>query len=485
LLAAICGISLACRVAAADSLPRLDLADCRLEDGEHLRSIAAKCGELEVAEDRAAPSSPRIRLKVAVIPALNRSGPGDPLFVLSGGPGQAASDFYVSVGNAFARVQRQRDIVLLDQRGTGGSNALDCDFPEEDELAELNPAEIRRLAEKCLAALKSDPRQYTTSVAVRDLDEVRAALGYERINLYGVSYGTRVAQHYVRRYPERVRAVILDGVVAPGVVLAVDSAFHAQRALDLIFERCGKDSACHAAFPDPARDFSTLRARLARQPAVVSMPDPVTGTVSNETIRTVHLQIATRFLSYAPERAALLPLLLHEAAARNNLAPLAAQAEMLATRYANSLSIGMHNSVVCTEDAPLIDATRIDRAALEKTYLGALQLDGLIEICKVWPHGLIDADFNAPVDTAVPVLLLSGTADPVTPPSYAEDARRSFSQSLHVVIEGQGHGQLGVGCVPRMLADFLERGATLDFDVSCARTITPAPFFASFTGPPP
>lgn len=485
LVAAICGVALSPRVFAAGPLPRLALTDCRLEDAEHLRSTAAQCGELEVAEDRSAPTSPRIRLKVAVIPALNRSGPRDPLFVLAGGPGQAASDFYVGVGGAFARVHRQRDIVLLDQRGTGGSNALDCDFPEEDELAELGPAEIRRLAENCLTALKSDPRQYTTSVAVRDLDEVRAALGYERINLYGVSYGTRVAQHYLRRYPEHVRAVILDGVIAPGATLLVDSAFHAQRALDLIFERCGKEAACHTAFPDPAGDFSTLSRRLARQPAMVSMADPLTGIVRNEIVRTPHLQIATRFLSYAPERAALLPLLLHEATARNNLAPLAAQAELLATRYSNALSIGMHNAVVCTEDAPLIDPARIDRAALEKTYLGALQLDGLLEICRVWPHGPIDADFNAPVDSAVPVLLLSGTADPVTPPSYAEIARRSFSQNLHLVLEGQGHGQLGVGCVPRLLADFLERGSTRDFDVSCARTIAPAPFFDSFAGPPP
>ena len=485
LLAAICGVGLASRVATADSSRRLATADCRLEDAEHLRSIPAQCGELEVAEDRAVPSSPRIRLKVALIPALNRSGPRDPLFVLSGGPGQAASDFYVSAAGAFARVQRQRDIVLVDQRGTGDSNALDCDYPEEDELAEMSPAQIRRLTQMCLAALKSDPRHYTTSVAVRDLDEVRAALGYERINLYGVSYGTRVAQHYLRRYPERVRAVILDGVVAPGLVLAADSALQAQRALDLIFERCRTDAACHAAFPDTAKEFATLRARLTRQPAVISMPDPVAGVVTHETIRTVHLQIATRFLSYAPERAALLPLLLHEAAARNNLAPLAAQAELLATRYANSLSIGMHNAVVCTEDAPLIDPARIDRPALEKTYLGSLQLDGLLEICKVWPHGTIDPDFHAPVDSAVPVLLLSGTADPVTPPSYAEEARRAFSQSVHVIIEGQGHGQLGVGCVPRLLAEFLERGSTQDLDVSCTKTITPAPFFTSFAGPPP
>jgi pimeloyl-ACP methyl ester carboxylesterase len=215
------------------------------------------------------------------------------------------------------------------------------------------------------------------------------------------------------------------------------------------------------------------------------MPDPVTGKVTRETIRAIHLQIATRFLSYAPERAALLPLLLEEAAERDNLAPLAAQAELLATRYAGALSVGMHNAVVCTEDAPLIDPKRIDRPALEKSYLGTLQLDGLIEVCKVWPRGTIDPDFHAPLVSAAPVLLLSGTADPVTPPGYAEDARRAFSQSLHVVIAGQGHGQLGVGCVPRLLADFLERGTTQGLDISCTRTIAPAPFFTSFTGPPP
>jgi pimeloyl-ACP methyl ester carboxylesterase len=485
LLVAIIGAAAVVRAAVADSSPRLALADCRLDDAEHLRSLSAQCAELEVLEDRAVPSSPRIRLKVAVIPALDRSGPRDPLFVIAGGPGQAATDFYVSTAPAFARVQRERDIVLVDQRGTGGSNALECEYPEEDELADMSPAEIRRLARDCLAALKSDPRHYTTSAAVRDLDEVRAALRYERVNLYGVSYGTRVAQHYMRRFPERVRAVILDGVVPPGLALVADSALQAQRALDLIFERCAADAECHAAFPDPAGAFAALRARLARQPAIVSMPDPVTGKVTRETIRAIHLQIATRFLSYAPERAALLPLLLEEAAERDNLAPLAAQAELLATRYAGALSVGMHNAVVCTEDAPLIDPKRIDRPALEKSYLGTLQLDGLIEVCKVWPRGTIDPDFHAPLVSAAPVLLLSGTADPVTPPGYAEDARRAFSQSLHVVIAGQGHGQLGVGCVPRLLADFLERGTTQGLDISCTRTIAPAPFFTSFTGPPP
>jgi pimeloyl-ACP methyl ester carboxylesterase len=277
LLAVVVGLASGAQAAVADSSPRLVLADCRLDDAEHLRSLSAQCAELEVAEDRAAPSSPRIRLKVAVIPALDRSGPHDPLFVLAGGPGQAATEFYVSAAPGFARVQRERDIVLVDQRGTGRSNALECEYPEEDELADMSPAEIRRLTRDCLAALKSDPRHYTTSVAVRDLDEVRAALGYDRINLYGVSYGTRVAQHYLRRFPDRVRAVILDGVVPMGLALVADSALQAQRALDLIFERCGADAECHSAFPNPAGAFAAVRARLTRQPAVVSMPEPVTG----------------------------------------------------------------------------------------------------------------------------------------------------------------------------------------------------------------
>jgi pimeloyl-ACP methyl ester carboxylesterase len=485
-LAGVASLGLCCALAAvpAARAAHLTLSDCRLEHPEHVISIAARCGELEVPEDRSHPAR-HIRLKVAVVPALNLRGPKDPLFVLAGGPGQAASEFYVAAAGAFRRVQRERDIVLVDQRGTGGSNALDCQFPEEEELADMTPVQIRLHAETCLASLASDPRHYTTSVAVRDLDEVRAALGYERINLYGVSYGTRVAQHYVRRFPQRVRAMILDGVVPPGVALVADGALQAQRALDLIFERCRTETACRAAFHDPAATFAQLRSALAREAATVSMPDPVTGVVHNEKIGPVHLQVATRFLSYSTDRAALLPLLLHEALVRHNLAPLAAQADLLTERYANAVSYGMHNAVVCTEDAPLLESTAIDRAALTRTYLGTQQLDGLIEVCKTWPRGLVDSDFHARLDSPVPALLLSGTADPVTPPSYGERALSGLSQSVHVVLEGQGHGQLGTGCVPRLLADFLEHGSTQGLDVSCARSIVAEPFFVSFAGPPP
>ncbi len=309
--------------AAAPPASSLSLIPCRLEHPDHLQSIEARCGALTVPENRNDLHSRKIDLNVAVIPALDRRAAADPLFILAGGPGQAATDFYALVAPAFARVQRERDIVLVDQRGTGGSNALNCPFPDEDQAADLTPAQLRAHAHACLASLHADPTFYTTSAAVQDLDAVRAALGYARINLYGVSYGTRVAQHYLRRFPAQARALILDGVVPPDAVLAADGALHAQRTLELIFARCQTDAACHAAFADPRAQFETLRSRLTASPAHIALPDPDTGSITPLDVRLVHLQIATRLLSYASERSALLPLILDQAVAHNNLVPLA------------------------------------------------------------------------------------------------------------------------------------------------------------------
>lgn len=463
----------------------LKLEECRLQHPERLASFEARCGALEVGENPDDASGRKIRLRVAVVPALNRRGATDPLFVLAGGPGQASSDFYATAAPAFTRVHRDRDIVLLDQRGTGESNPLKCDYPDEEELAELDAAQIQHFTRRCLDSIQGDPRYYTTSVAVRDLDAVRAALGYERVNLYGVSYGTRVAQHYLRRYPQRTRSVILDGVVPPEQILGIDSALIAERALERIFERCGAEPACHAAFADPAGQFLRLRNDLARKPAEIALAEPTTGTVVRMPFRLAHLQVAVRLLSYAPDRAALLPLLLDQAVEQRNLAPLAAQARMISDRLSDAIATGMHNAVVCTEDAPFFDTSAIDRGALAQTYLGTIQLDGLVEMCKVWPRGVLDPDFHAPLVSAVPVLLLSGSADPVTPPEYAERARASLRNARHVVLDGQGHGQLAVGCVPRVMAEFLSLGSLETLDTTCTKNAAPAPFFTSFSGPAP
>jgi len=471
--------TLAVRPAAAS----IKLDDCRLSHREALPTIAARCGRLAVAENPDVPTARRISLAIAVVPAISRKPRPDPLYLLAGGPGQSAREAFVAVAGAFTAVRRDRDIVLVDQRGTGGSSRLDCELPGDDlDRPEPRPEDLHRLAQDCLRRLPGDPRFYTTSVAVRDLEAVRAALGHERINLYGVSYGTRVAQHYARRYPRRARALVLDGVVPPTLALGPGMALDAQRALELGFARCSAEPACREAFGDPRLSFQALLGRLEGSAVPVGFRDPVTGLPRQLAFGREHLVLATRLLSYGTSTAALLPLLI-DRAARDDLAPLAAQAAMIAPRLRGELAYGMHNAVVCTEDLPFVDALTVDRAALSRTYFGTAPLDGLLALCRDWPRGLLDADLKAPLRSDVPALLLSGEADPVTPPAYGALAARGFSDVRHLVLAGQGHGQFATGCVPQLLRRFLELGTTRELDTRCAALARAAPFFLDFNGP--
>ena len=223
---------------AADA-PGLALSACELEHPLRLSALPAECGVLSVAENPHDPSGRHIGLHVARVPAISRRKQADPLFVLAGGPGAAASAFYATVAGAFARIHRDRDIVLVDQRGTGRSNPLEC-AADQRLLVRTTDTEIAADTRRCLARLstRADVAYYTSSVAVQDLERVRAALSVERINLYGTSYGTRVAQHYLRRFPQRVRAVILDGVVPAPVALGPATATDAEQALLGILARC-------------------------------------------------------------------------------------------------------------------------------------------------------------------------------------------------------------------------------------------------------
>ena len=199
--------------------PTIPLEACRLTGG-----VNALCGELLVYEDRAAAAGRQLPLNIAVLPATGSSNvvEDDPLFLLAGGPGQAAVEAYASAIYLFADVNRTRDIVLVDQRGTGESNGLNCEVLEDETLpADLPDEEQIALLEQCRADLsaRADLSLYTTDTFVADLDDVRAALDYDIINLYGASYGTRAAQTYLRRFPERVRSVVLDAVVWQELVL--------------------------------------------------------------------------------------------------------------------------------------------------------------------------------------------------------------------------------------------------------------------------
>ncbi len=461
-----------------------ELQDCNLYAASGLRRVAARCGWFEVAENRDDADSRKIRLHIALVPAVDETARGSPLALLAGGPGQSAQDVYTSVTPALARVRNKHPILLVDQRGTGRSNRLSCEQQEELEDQEWSVELMRRVVSECLETLASDTRFYTTTVAVRDLDEVRQMLGFEQLNLLGGSYGTRVALHYLRRYPRATRAVIIDGVVPADLTLGPGIAIDAQNALDMAFARCAADDACHEAFPDPAADVKLLLEQLAANPVSLILPDPLTGEMLDKRLDKNQFMGALRMLTYSPETVALIPLLLREAAT-GNPAPLLAQSLMIASDIGEMMAMGMHNAVVCTEDVPFFKDPDSYKPELKETFMGTIMLDGMIAICDVWPAGIIDDDFKTPVVSDVPVLLLSGEADPVTPPVYAEQAEATLSNSHHVVLSGQGHGQISTGCIPKLLGEFIADPDPLALDDSCKKNTKPTGFFLDFNGPSP
>ena len=475
-------------LASAEAIPsRLALKPCRLEHPARMLAVTAECGTLTVAENPDQPAGRKIDLFVARVPAISLNKKPDPLFLIAGGPGTSAVDLYTSSAGPFDRVRRDRDIILVDQRGTGRSHRLDCDYGDQNIFDRIDDVEVGPANIKCRDELtkKADLRMYTTSVAVRDLELARVALGYDRINLYGNSYGTRVAQHYARRYPKSTRTVILDGVVNPEVVLGPAIAIDAERALDRILKRCRDDADCAKAFTDPSADYRALRAQLAAKPEETMVADVATGRPIHFDFTPRHLSAVLRFASYNDDQAALLPLSLHLATHEGNFTPLASQFRVFATSLEASFAYGMHNSVACSEDAPLIVESKLDLTALNATHMGAEQVKQLIEACKDWPRGVVDDDLHASFKSDVAALLLSGADDPVTPPEYAATAQRAFADSRHVIIAGHGHGQLGAPCVDRILASFVTAGTARGLDATCTAKLKPMPFFITLAGPAP
>lgn len=474
--------ALAAPVVTDRSTPRF--TPCRLEHPLGLAGVQAECTQLAVPESDA-PNARRLSIAIARIPAVNRQKAADPLFLIAGGPGMGTQSMFATVAPVFWRVNRDRDLVLVDQRGTGNSSALEC--PEADDELESDPGQLESLVRACLASLQKDHdlAQYTTSRAVRDLDAVREALGYAQINLYGISYGTRVAQHYLRRHPEHTRSVILDGVVQPDRPLGPDIALDAEGALQRIFARCRDDGACRAAFGNPLQDYRTLRARLEKASHRLTLPDPRSNMPTSLEFGVPQLRVALRLSSYSAAQASLLPLALHRAAQADDYTALASLFTLSVRSLEHEVAAGMHYSVICAEDVPFAHLTPADRARLESTYLGAGNFDALTRICAVWPRGSVDANFHEPVHSNVPVLLLSGSNDPVTPPSNAVGAMRFLTRARHVMLAGEGHGQLGVRCMDRVFEDFLRDANPSKLNVTCLDQRMLPPFFTSTYGPAP
>jgi pimeloyl-ACP methyl ester carboxylesterase len=453
----------------------LPFSECRLTAAEAAVSVIARCTTIAVPENHAEPTGAAITLNVTVIPALSRNTQTDPLVLIAGGPGQAAGSAFTPLLNSLRDIRQTRDLILVDQRGTGGSTPLACpDAPLETDTAEALAAWTRT----CLDTIAYDPTQFTTEAAVRDLELVRAALRYEQLNILGVSYGTRVAQHYARRFPERTRSLVLDGVVRPELAIGAEFAADGQRALDRMFDRCADDPACAGAFPNLRADLSRLLAELEAAPMTVQLADPLTGAPTELTLDRQLAAITILNLTYAPETTALLPLLI-QTAAEGDLRPLAAQSLLITRQALATINLGMRLSVICAEDAPHFPATAPDATS----YLGTSVVEQLSASCALWPADPAPADLRTPLQSAIPALLLSGEADPVTPPINGDAVVAGLPNGVHIVAPGQGHNIFFRGCVPRLIAGFLDAGSAAGLDVGCVERLTPTPFFTGFNGP--
>jgi len=447
------------------------------------RSVEAQCASIEVPENHDEPDGRRITLSLALVPAEGMAEP-DPVFMIAGGPGQSAQETYPMAETAFRDVNRTRHVLLLDARGTGRSNPLHCRPDGEDETLFTDvagaAASIRVFAERCRDELSksADLRYYTTGDHVRDLDFVRRRLGVDRVNLVGISYGTRVAQQFAATYPQHTRTVVLDSVVPNTLVLGQEHARNLEAALESLFERCRADAGCRGNLGDPRELLATVRARLqAGGIPPVDYRDPVSGEWRREVPRFGHLAGLMRLYAYVPEMAATLPLVLHEAA-QGRYEGLLAQSRMLSRSVGDSIALGMSLSVSCSEDA---DDLRRDPAD-DATVMGNDLVDMLTVQCEVWPRGTRAQNFREPLAGDLPLLALSGEFDPVTPPRYGDEVVATLPNARHIVLPGQGHNVIGIGCMPKLLAQFIETADAKSLDAACLDRLSAQPPFAGYYG---
>ena len=457
--------------------PALALEACRLPGVDD----AARCGTFDVWEDRTAKKGRRIGINVAVVPARIRTHEPDPVFVFAGGPGQGAVALASDVMPLFSRLNDLRDIVFIDQRGTGASHPLDCDEGEDSPLQSVfEDALPEDLVKKCLAQLDADPRQYVTSIAVEDIDDVRAALGYAKVNLWGGSYGTRVELEYLRRHGEHVRSMVLDGVAPATMKLPLSFVADGDAALAKLVGDCAADALCRLTYPDLRGTIESLRSRLARRPVRAAIQDPRTG--ERETIdvtENVFLSGLFRPL-YVAELASLLPFGI-ASAARGDFNPLLAQNLEFADDVSENLSLGMHLAIVCSEDIPLV--TPADLAAADRSFFGRALVNDFVRACRDWPRGPVPADYYTPVASNVPALVLSGGIDPATPPRHAEQVVATLPNARHLIAPHLGHGVSLHGCAPHLVEDFIRKGSAATLDGSCLAKI-PRPLYMLPLGAP-
>jgi len=433
----------------------------------------AQCGRFEVKENPQDPDSHMITLNVLLLPAVNPVPEKDPLFIVAGGPGQSAVVVAESVHSIFNDIRKNRDIIFVDQRGTGKSNPLDCEL-ESDASQQLPESEqnafTRNAVVQCIDKIKDRAAYYTTNYAIADLDAVRAALGYEKINLWGGSYGSRVVLEYLRRYPTHTRASVLDGVAPVAIALPWAMETDGLAALQTINQQCAQVTACKNTYGDIVQKAQLVSNRLLTQPVTITIPHPRTQEKIVVDLSAGDFSGVIRLALYSRDISSLIPRVISEAEAGSY--ELFASLIYLAKSKSDmaGISYGMHYSVVCNEDYPLYK----DKNAVESNvFLNALSVQKYSEICSQWPRAKLPDDYWQPVNSELPVLMLSGAVDPVTPPRWAELVKKDLKNATHIIVPGGHHIVTQEGCVAQLMTAFIVKGDSKDLDVGCVQNIQP------------
>ena len=451
--------------------------------GVHTRSChlpgseeALRCVSVPVALDYAAPNGVLLTLHVTIAPAFRESARPDPLFILAGGPGEAGTDVLALLNNTLRRARATRDIVFIDQRGTGLSGKLDCDSKPPRETA--SEAEVDAEVRACIARIRQPFAAYSTENAARDIEQVRLALGYRTINVWGGSYGTRLGQAYARAFPANVRSMVLDGVAAPDQVIPAGGR-DAQAALDALFSQCAANPACRQAFPALRAEFSGLVDRLAAGAIQLELADPRTAQPVRLRMDSARFLGTVHSILYSPADSRRLPFLIHSAA-QGRWEPFVARRNVAADFSADgSNALILYLAVICAEDFPrLTPALRAEDGSLLTAPM-LQRLPGLCAAMKVPPVPLA-----APAMIEAPVLMLSGALDPVTPPRRAAAAAKYMAHAQQLVVANAGHGISQLGCAPRLLREFLDRPEQ-PLKAQCLNEIPAPTFQLDSAGPQP
>ena len=444
---------------------------CHLPGAEE----SLRCLSVSVPLDYAKPDSASLKLHVTVAPAFRESARPDPLFVLAGGPGQAGSDVLPLLSAAFKRVRATRDIVFIDQRGTGLSGKLDCESPPNEEM--MSDAEIEAELRRCIGKKTVPFSVYTTAAAARDVEQVRRALGYGKVNVWGGSYGTRLGQAYARAFPDSVRSLVLDGVAAPDQVIPAGGR-DGQAALDKLFAQCESDAACRKAYPNLRAEFDALAAR-AEAGQKLTIVDPRTAQPVSFTMTGPRFLGTVHNILYSPADARRLPFLLHSAY-QGRWEPFIAR-HNIAGDFASDASTAtlLYLAVVCAEDVPRMTPALMKDDASKLTRPLADRIPGL---CKTLNVPAVP--YAEPTAIQAPALLLSGALDPVTAPHRAARAAQTMPRAQLLVAPNVGHGVSQLGCAPRLLRAFLDHPEQ-KVDGSCLNEIPAPTFQLGSAGPQP